>query len=101
MKTVLLLKSKINYYIQLILDERTLKRKADNFNWVFDGFEAGSLKKYRVSQAEDNMRDLLETDEKVALYNMRQRLRMTPLFEIPTAAEDNLAYFSPQKNLQN
>ena len=84
----------LNYYNQLLLDEQTLKRKAEDFNWVFDGFAAGSLKKYRVSQAEDNMLDLLETDEEVALYNMRQRLRMTPLFEIPTAAENNLSYFS-------
>jgi hypothetical protein len=84
----------LKYYNQLLLDERSLKRKADDFNWVFDGFEAGSLKKYRVSQAEDNMSDLLETEEEVALYDMRQRLRMTPLFEIPSAAENNLSYFS-------
>jgi hypothetical protein len=84
----------LNYYNQLLLNEGKLKRKADVFNLVFDGFEAGVLKKYRVSQAEDNMRDLLETDEEVALYNMRQRLRMTPLFEIPTAVENDLSYFS-------
>ena len=40
------------------------------------------------------MRDLLETDEEVALYNMKQRLRMTPIFDIPTAAENDLSYFS-------
>jgi hypothetical protein len=80
-------------YNKLLNDEKSTKRKAENIGWAFDGFEAGSLKKERVMIAEDNMRDLLETDEEIAMYDMNKRMRDTPLFQIPPPAEP-LSYFS-------
>jgi hypothetical protein len=80
-------------YNNLLNDEKATKRKAENIGWAFDGFEAGSLKKQRVMIAEDNMRDLLETDEEIAMYDMNKRMRDTPLFQIPPSAEP-LSYFS-------
>ena len=41
----------------------------------------------KILVAEDNMRDLLETAEEVALYDMRKRMLQTPLFQIPPPAE--------------
>jgi hypothetical protein len=80
-------------YNQLLQDEVKRKRRAENFAWAFDGFEAGTLKKQRFAEPEDNMRDMLETNEELALYDMRRRLRHTPLFQIPFPAE-SLSYFS-------
>lgn len=75
------LQKHLENYNQLLNNEDTKKRRAENFGWAFDGFEAGTLKTQKVVLvAEDNMLDLLETDEEVALYNMRKRMRNTPLF---------------------
>ena len=86
------------YYIQKhlesynnLLDEENLNNhRSNHFNWAFDGFEAGSMKKQKVSAAEDNMPDLLNEEEAV-IYDMRQRLRETPLFQISPSAE--LSYY--------
>ena len=83
-------------YNQLLNDEKSKKRKkpkTEFVGWAFDGFEAGSLKKQKRLVAEDNMRDLLETPEEVALYDMKKRMLDTPLFQIPPPAEE-LSYFS-------
>lgn len=66
-------------YNQLLKDETVKKRRAEDFAWAFDGFVAGSLKKQKLL-VEDNMRDLLENDEEIALYDMNKRMRDTPLF---------------------
>ncbi|KAK6096987.1 hypothetical protein MT418_002630 [Batrachochytrium dendrobatidis] len=83
----------LEHYNQLLNDENTKKRRAEHTGWAFDEFEAGTLKKQMVLVAEDNMRDLLETDEEIAMYDMRKRMRNTPLFCIPPPAE-KLSYFS-------
>ena len=80
-------------YDQLLNDEKSKKRRAENFGWAFDGFEAGTLKKQKILVGEDNMRDLLETAEEVALYDMKKRMLDTPLFQIPPPAE-GFSYFS-------
>jgi len=46
------------------------------------------LKKQKLLLAEDNMRDLLETAEEVAMYDMGKRMLNTPLFQIPPPAEE-------------
>ena len=74
-------------YNQLLQEEHTKKRRADHADWAFDGFKAGSLKKSRYSGPEDNMRDVLETEEEIALYDMTKRLRNTPVLDIPASAE--------------
>jgi hypothetical protein len=74
--------------------EENKKRKAEHFDWAFDGFEAGILKKQKVVVAEDNMLDLLETKEEIALYGMRKRMQDTPLFQIPPSAEGPFSYFA-------
>jgi hypothetical protein len=33
-------------YNQLLDDEKSKKRRAEHFGWAFDGFEAGTLKRY-------------------------------------------------------
>ena len=43
--------------------------------------------------AEDNMLDLLETDEEIALYEMSKRMQATPLFQVPLPAE-TFSYYS-------
>ena len=83
----------LEHYNQLLKSEVTKKRRAEHFGWAFDGFESGSLKKQKMAVAEDNMRDLLETDEEIAIYDMNKRLRDTPLFQIPPSAE-SLSYYS-------
>ena len=83
----------ISNYDQLLRDEHTKKRKADHFRWAFNGLDAGVLKKYKMVE-EDNMRDLLETDEELALYDMKKRLLDTPLFEIAASADGGFSYFS-------
>ena len=83
----------LDHYNQLLNSEDTKKRRAEHFGWAFDGFEAGSLKKQKMAVAEDNMRDLLETDEEIVIYDMNKRLRDTPLFQIPPSAEF-LSYYS-------
>jgi hypothetical protein len=75
-------------YNQLLDDEKSKKRRAEHFGWAFDGFEAGTLKKQKILVAEDNMRDLLETAEEVALYDMGKRMLNTPLFQIPPPTEE-------------
>jgi hypothetical protein len=80
-------------YNQLLKSEDSEKRRAEHFGWAFDGFEAGSLKKQKMAVAEDNMRDLLETDEEIAIYDMNKRLRDTPLFQIPPS-DKVLSYYS-------
>jgi hypothetical protein len=59
---------------------------AEDFRRAFDSFEAGSLKKQRLMEAENNMGDLLETNEKIDFYDMTKRLRNTPLFDDPASA---------------
>ena len=83
----------LEHYNQLLNSEDTKKRRAEHFGWAFDGFEAGSLKKQKIVVAEDNMRDLLETEEEIVMYDMNKRLRDTPLFQIPPSAEF-LSYYS-------
>lgn len=80
------------HYDQLLRDKDTKKRRAEDFGWAFDRFEAGSLKKQRFMEAEDNMRDLLETNEEIALYDMTKKIRNTPLFDMSASAEC-LSYF--------
>jgi L-arabinose isomerase len=70
----------LDHYNQLLKSEDTKKRRAEHFGWAFDRFEAGSLKKQKMTVAEDNKRDLLETDEEIVIYDMNKRLRDTPLF---------------------
>jgi hypothetical protein len=76
-------------YNQMICDEGTniMKRKSEGFNWAFDGISAGFLKKQKVLEAEDNLRDLLETDEEIAAYDMKKRIQQTPLFQFAPSAE--------------
>ncbi|KAJ3301426.1 hypothetical protein HDV03_000850 [Kappamyces sp. JEL0829] len=85
-------------YNQMMLDEDSqkdsLKRKADeDANWAFGDFKAGRLKKMRLA-AEDNMRDLIEDEEELILYDMRKRMENTPLFQIPPPAESHMPYFN-------
>ncbi|KAJ3337001.1 hypothetical protein HDU91_001597, partial [Kappamyces sp. JEL0680] len=55
----------------MLHDEFSKKRKAfDDCSWAFDGFAAGRLKKFRL-EVEDNMRDLIEDEEELRLYDMR------------------------------
>ncbi|KAG9415924.1 hypothetical protein AC1031_000310 [Aphanomyces cochlioides] len=49
---------------------------------VFGMIPAGRLEKYIV-EYEDNMADVLETDEEIRLYEMSKRLRNTTAFEVP------------------
>ena len=85
-------KRHLENYNQLLNNEDTGKCTAEYFNWAFDGFQAGSLKKQKMAVAEDNMRDLLETNEEIAIYDMNKRLQDTPLFQIPPSAE-YLSYY--------
>ena len=73
----------LDNYNKLLDSEVSKKRRAEHFGWAFDGFEAGVLKNQKILVAEDNMRDLLETPEEVALYDMKKRMLNTPLFQIP------------------
>ncbi|CAK4670898.1 unnamed protein product, partial [Aphanomyces euteiches] len=50
---------------------------------VFGAFPAGELEKY-VIEYEDNMADVLETDEEIRFYQMSNRLRHTTAFEVPS-----------------
>lgn len=82
------------YYNELLRNEgKTKKRKSGDVGWAFDGFEAGFLKKQRIGDVEDNMLDMLETEEEIALYSMSKRLNHTPLFQIPPPAE-KFSYYS-------
>ncbi|KAI8905206.1 hypothetical protein EDD86DRAFT_212452 [Gorgonomyces haynaldii] len=86
----------IKKYNDLLLSEYSgRKRKtavaSEPQNWAFGEFESGRLKKVRID-VEDNMLDVLETPEEIALYEMRKRMMMTPLFDIPPAAE-HMSYF--------
>ena len=83
----------LDHYNQLLNSEDINKRRAEHFGWAFDGFEAGSLKKQKNVVAEDNMRDLLETDEEIVIYDMNKRLGDTPLFHVPPSVE-YLSYYS-------
>ena len=83
----------LDHYNQLLNSKDTKKRREEHFGWAFDGFESDSLKKQKLAVAEDNMRDLLETDEEIAIYDMNKRLRHTTLFQIPASAEFQ-SYFS-------
>ncbi|KAK5667079.1 hypothetical protein QVD99_006295 [Batrachochytrium dendrobatidis] len=83
----------LEHYNQLLNDENTKKRRAEHTGWAFDEFEAGTLKQM-VLVAEDNMRDLLETDEEIAMYDMRKRMRNTPLFQFPRLPKDS--HISPK-----
>jgi hypothetical protein len=78
-------------YNQLLQDERSKKSEPERADWAFGGFEAGSLKKFRIAEGEDNMRDLLETDEEILLYDMSRRMKNTPVL---AAAAEFLPYFS-------
>ncbi|CAK4100307.1 unnamed protein product [Aphanomyces euteiches] len=49
---------------------------------VFGMIPAGRLEKYIV-EYEDNMADVLETDEEIRLYEMSKRLRNTTAFVVP------------------
>ncbi len=80
-------------YDKLLRDEDSKKRRAENASWAFDGFEAGILKKVRYAEPEDSMRDVLETREEIALYDMAKRLGNTPLFQVPPPAE-TFSYYS-------
>jgi hypothetical protein len=85
---MILLPSKhLYHYDQLLKNECKNKRRAETAEWAFDHFEAGTLKKFRVMEGEDNMYDLLETNEEIALYDMTKRMRNTPLFDILRSAE--------------
>jgi hypothetical protein len=75
------------HYDRLLQDEHKKKRRAETAEWAFDHFEAGTLKKVRVMEGEDNMYDVLETNEEMALYDMTKRMRNTPLFDIPRSAQ--------------
>jgi hypothetical protein len=55
--------------------------RSSEVGWAFDGLEAGRLKRQRSVAPDDNMFDVLETGEDIAMYNMSKRFRMTPLFE--------------------
>ena len=77
----------------MLNNEKITKPRAEHFGYAFDGFEAGSLKKQKMALAEDNMRDLLETDEEIAMYDMNKKLRDTPLFQIPPS-DTVLPYYS-------
>ncbi|KAH9092365.1 hypothetical protein LEN26_018467 [Aphanomyces euteiches] len=49
---------------------------------VFGSIPAGTLEKYSV-EYDDNMADVLETDEEIRLYEMAKRLRNTTAFDVP------------------
>ncbi|KAJ3296597.1 hypothetical protein HDU79_006220 [Rhizoclosmatium sp. JEL0117] len=68
-------------YDALLKAERATKRKAEAVRLVFDGLEAGFIKKQRVEVAEDNMVDLLDTEEEVRMYEISKRMKQTPLFD--------------------
>jgi hypothetical protein len=70
------------HYNRLLYDEWKNKRRAETAEWAFDRFEAGTLKKSRLIEGEDNMYDVPETKEEIALYDMTKRMRNTPLFDI-------------------
>ncbi|KAJ3299643.1 hypothetical protein HDV03_002886 [Kappamyces sp. JEL0829] len=88
------LRKHLERYNRMLHDEFSKKRKAfDDCSWAFDGFAAGRLKKFRL-EVEDNMRDLIEDEEELRLYDMRKRMENTPLFQIPQPAESHLPYFN-------
>lgn len=82
-------------YSQMLIAEKSQKRKAEDvdFSWAFGDLEAGRLKKMRLV-AEDNMRDLIDDEEELILYDMRKRMENTPLFQIPLPAESHMPYFN-------
>ncbi|KAJ3362875.1 hypothetical protein HDU91_003220, partial [Kappamyces sp. JEL0680] len=91
------LRKHLTQYNQMLLDEdsqkNSQKRKADDdFNWAFGDVKAGRLKKFRLA-VEDNMRDLIEDEEELILYDMRKRMENTPMFQIPPA-ESHMPYFN-------
>ncbi|KAJ3296601.1 hypothetical protein HDU79_006224 [Rhizoclosmatium sp. JEL0117] len=71
----------VKAYDALLKAERVTKRKAEAVQLVFDGLEAGFMKKQRVEVAEDNMVDLLDTEEEVHMYEISKRMKQTPLFD--------------------
>jgi hypothetical protein len=76
------------HYNQVLRDEVKKKRKAtDNFNFAFGTVEAGSLKKMKMED-EDNMLDVLESDEEIAMYEMRKRIGNTPFLQLPPAKQE-------------
>ncbi|KAI8908941.1 hypothetical protein EDD86DRAFT_198578 [Gorgonomyces haynaldii] len=81
-----------DYHNLLVQESKSGKRHAeDEVHWAYGELESGRLKKVRID-VEDNMLDVLETPEEIALYEMRKRMMMTPLFDIPPAAE-HMSYF--------
>ena len=85
------------YYIRQHLKSYNLLLRdggrSSEVGWAFDGLEAGRLKRQRSVASDDNMLDVLETGEDIAMYNMSKRFRMTPLFETSISAE-TLSYIS-------
>ena len=97
------IKKHLQFYSKILQDEGGLrrksseggkKRKSSDFSLAFDKFEAGKLKKSKITLSEDNMRDMLETDEERALYDVHMKLKGSSFFQIPQAAEPHLSYFS-------
>jgi hypothetical protein len=75
----------IEKYDSILKNEITKKRKAGKgeFEWAFDGLEAGMLKRPNVFAAEDNMLDVLESESEIRMYEMTKRMKYTPLFDMP------------------
>ncbi|KAI9312295.1 hypothetical protein BDR26DRAFT_888142 [Obelidium mucronatum] len=69
-------------YHELLKVQRLSGGSTDSAEWAFGDLQSGFLKKQRREVGEDNMLDLLETDEEIRLYEMHKRMRQTPLFDI-------------------
>ncbi|CAK4102458.1 unnamed protein product [Aphanomyces euteiches] len=74
-----------NYVDSCIQDENVVLRKdaTRDPHVVFGAIPAGELEKY-VTEYEDNMADVLETDEEIRFYQMSKRLRHTTAFDVPS-----------------
>ncbi|CAK4640960.1 hypothetical protein AeMF1_011983 [Aphanomyces euteiches] len=49
---------------------------------AFGAIPTGELEKY-IIEYDDNMADVLETDEEIRCYEMSKRLRQTTAFDVP------------------
>ncbi|KAG9415926.1 hypothetical protein AC1031_000312 [Aphanomyces cochlioides] len=76
-----------NYVDSCIQDPNVVLRNDSNAtrdpHVVFGAIPAGELEKY-LTEYEDNMADVLETNEEIRFYQMSKRLRHTTAFDVPS-----------------